>query len=446
MEINKRRVICIEMPGDVRNPEKAITALGGLKTIHKSATSSAQLQLSIGQWCAPLQAVSSQTSHILMKVKKNKRTGELTTETAGVVHRTFKFDSMADFQYLPPTSLLAQHSVDAEMAPDAPLYMPPPWFTKWSYQFPYRFEENTFTSRPGVIPDGSGAGAQGRRSAAPMAEAVLANPNWIPSHVMHFSDSEVPSEPPAGMMDQITAIEREALEVLKAMFEKRPCWIRAAIEEELPPHLRKTSRVQRPLMVLSNYWVDGPFRTAYTKLGYDPRKEPDAKKYQTIDFRDPYFRKTDYLVKDHEALGAQECHFRVPPANKSQMYMLCDFVDSTLKRLVNGSETLTVCDQQTGWMSKSALNALRQQMKVKSQNMRKIAASKDAAEKSATGGQQAPMRALVAPKAPARPKAAVAAKMAPKAAARSSSPQPKKTSRSPPSSRATSPDKKRARN
>lgn len=33
------------------------------------------------------------------------------------------------------------------------------------------------------------------------------------------------------------------------------------------------------------YFVNGPFRVMWVKFGYDPRKDPDAKIYQTLDFR-----------------------------------------------------------------------------------------------------------------------------------------------------------------
>ena len=33
------------------------------------------------------------------------------------------------------------------------------------------------------------------------------------------------------------------------------------------------------------YYTNGPWRCLWTKYGYDPRKHPEAKMYQTIDYR-----------------------------------------------------------------------------------------------------------------------------------------------------------------
>lgn len=31
--------------------------------------------------------------------------------------------------------------------------------------------------------------------------------------------------------------------------------------------------------------IDGPWRGSWVKYGYDPRKDPEARKYQILDFR-----------------------------------------------------------------------------------------------------------------------------------------------------------------
>jgi len=39
------------------------------------------------------------------------------------------------------------------------------------------------------------------------------------------------------------------------------------------------------LPVVAYYFVTGPWRALWVRLGYDPRTDPDAKKYQLVDFR-----------------------------------------------------------------------------------------------------------------------------------------------------------------
>ncbi len=39
------------------------------------------------------------------------------------------------------------------------------------------------------------------------------------------------------------------------------------------------------LPTIAYFFTTGPWRSMWTRLGYDPRKDPSAKKYQLVDFR-----------------------------------------------------------------------------------------------------------------------------------------------------------------
>ncbi|GAB68317.1 hypothetical protein PCYB_131920 [Plasmodium cynomolgi strain B] len=75
---------------------------------------------------------------------------------------------------------------------------------------------------------------------------------------------------------------------VKDLFEVRPIWSKEVILE----HLDNVSTycLKSCFSRICFYFADGPWRRTYCKYGYDPRKDPSSYIYQTIDFRDNYFR------------------------------------------------------------------------------------------------------------------------------------------------------------
>ena len=69
---------------------------------------------------------------------------------------------------------------------------------------------------------------------------------------------------------------------IKAMFQKQPIWLRVELlhkSQVLPKHVKMI------LPVVAYYFSNGPWRNQWVRLGYDPRKDPNAAQYQTLDYR-----------------------------------------------------------------------------------------------------------------------------------------------------------------
>lgn len=66
------------------------------------------------------------------------------------------------------------------------------------------------------------------------------------------------------------------------LFEERPIWSQNQIRYQTKI---KISSVKIILPCLSIYMRNGPWRMMWIRFGYDPRKEPGARFYQTLDFR-----------------------------------------------------------------------------------------------------------------------------------------------------------------
>lgn len=66
------------------------------------------------------------------------------------------------------------------------------------------------------------------------------------------------------------------------MFEERPIWSKNALRCMVD---LSSEQFKYVLPTLAYYCVTGPWRTLWVKLGYDPRKDPKSKMFQTLDFR-----------------------------------------------------------------------------------------------------------------------------------------------------------------
>jgi hypothetical protein len=253
--------------------------------------------------------------------------------------------------------------------------MPPAFFTRVDTPQPYDFEDNSFLRRQG---------SKGVADAVGTTEAKMRS-TWIEVHVMRFREGVVPSTTPDGADDQIRGRNVMLLESLRKLFEERPIWLRGSLEERLLPEVYTVSCMQKALMCISYYWSDGPWRNTYVRLGWDPRQNPEEAKWlQVIDFRDRHFRQSRaHLEVDRAMRGAQDtstasggqgdCHFRTPPAKRSQLYQFVDIEDEGICEIIQTSEVLTECCEKTGWMSEASLDQARDRMAVKSELMRRSA-------------------------------------------------------------------------
>jgi general transcription factor 3C polypeptide 5 (transcription factor C subunit 1) len=90
----------------------------------------------------------------------------------------------------------------------------------------------------------------------------------------HFHTPEVPTEPTVGALKEVEGQSIEGLDIVQRLFNSRPVWSRRAVMYHLGD---KAKRVKYLLPCVAYYWIGGPWRTFWTKFGYDPRKNPAAK-------------------------------------------------------------------------------------------------------------------------------------------------------------------------
>lgn len=85
---------------------------------------------------------------------------------------------------------------------------------------------------------------------------------------------EIPQKPHEKTAEALALIQDNQLEVIQKLFNIRPIWSRMAL------HAHTTvshHRLKQLLSFVAYYCMNGPWRCLWVKIGYDPRKDPNAK-------------------------------------------------------------------------------------------------------------------------------------------------------------------------
>ena len=157
-----------------------------------------------------------------------------------------------------------------------------------------------------------------------------------------------------------------------ALFETRPIWQKSALDEQLfdlVDEIPAWKQVEA-IRMISFHAVDGPWRNTHIRFGYDPRRHPEARRWQSIDFRDPFLRDSQTNIVTQKG-GLLDCHFRVAPVNRSQMFQLCDVEDSVVQAMLRMLPAASTCNEKSGWFEETDLEKFRNQLKVRSELLRK---------------------------------------------------------------------------
>uniref|UniRef100_A0A914XKF6 Transcription factor IIIC subunit 5 HTH domain-containing protein n=1 Tax=Plectus sambesii TaxID=2011161 RepID=A0A914XKF6_9BILA len=170
---------------------------------------------------------------------------------------------------------------------------------------------------------------------------------------------------------------------MNELFEERPVWTRQAIS-------CKTGLEDQVIKILmpkyAFYIQSGPWGRLWCRFGYDPRKDPTARQYQTVmvSFRRhrkiperPRLKMTDKWtirtsgsrqkaeLTDSEAANAYMYTPGQLPSVRQMWYSLCDVglqIAADYLALVFEPPG-NVADAQHGWLPSEALDAIRNEIK-----------------------------------------------------------------------------------
>lgn len=76
----------------------------------------------------------------------------------------------------------------------------------------------------------------------------------------------------------------QCLNLMRKLFQIRPIWVRRALQEGIPKELARHFKRVIPQVAYA-FQGTGPFYQAWIRYGYDPRKDPTSRKFQTMDIR-----------------------------------------------------------------------------------------------------------------------------------------------------------------
>ncbi|KAI4466175.1 general transcription factor iiic polypeptide 5 [Holotrichia oblita] len=227
------KLVCIDYPGIVNNVDKMIESLGGMTEIERNiSTKRKMLNLKFrpgDKYSKPTWSDLDKKPGILVKLTPKESTDaaeqDYNYEVVGITALTYSFNKLCDFQYLP---LIAKEDENSE----SPLT--------------YVYDK--------IIPND-----------IPKEKEWLFAP---PKLALQFLN--------------LRCTTTGAYEKIKSLFEKRPIWSRAAILyfSEVPKEQLKFI-----LPAVAFHFHNGPWRIMWCKYGYDPRKDPSSRIYQTFDFR-----------------------------------------------------------------------------------------------------------------------------------------------------------------
>ncbi|AWP14972.1 putative general transcription factor 3C polypeptide 5 [Scophthalmus maximus] len=417
VELRDERLVCVEYPAAVRSEAKMLETLGGERAVSKTFSHpNRRLELRFrprDPFCHPLCGNRFPSSNLLLRVRRRVRKkdpvdAEIQMDLLGVIGTTYKFQGMADFQCLAvhpeggkQTSLydkiILRKSENQEFFErPMPYFLPPPIFSRLDSPVDYYY-------RPDI-----------RHNQVPFNKTNIIGLNRVrrPNNAIFvsFDEPTVPTEcVEAAKLNWARVCLKDSdkgmEEQLVKMFESRPIWSRNAVRANINI---QTDKLKGLLPVFAYYMVTGPWRSLWVRLGYDPRKNKEAKKYQMLDFRMRCSLKHGYSLSDmpvkakrsalnyslpimvnkaghqpasvidlpaHEGPGSSRDTVPLTyqlkesayifqegmlPPHRQMFYQLCDLHVESLQQVIEqnrGDEQ--VCDERDGWCVIGTTDKLR---------------------------------------------------------------------------------------
>ncbi|XP_029059447.1 general transcription factor 3C polypeptide 5 isoform X3 [Monodon monoceros] len=280
----ERHIVCVEYPGVVRDVSKMLQTLGGEEGVSRIyADPTKRLELYFrpkDPYCHPVCANRFSASSLLLRIKRKMRRQRgapgpeappkvtFDIESLGIVSTVYKFQGMSDFQYLAVHTeaggrhmsmyskvLMVKPEKENFFHQELPLYIPPPIFSRLDTPVDYSYRPETQHREGYNNPSISGENLIGLSRARRPHNAIFVN----------FEGDEAPEQP----------LEAAAQTWRKVCTNP--------VDHKVEEELRK---------------ITGPWRSLWIRFGYDPRKHPDAKIYQVLDFRIRCGMKYGYAPSD----------------------------------------------------------------------------------------------------------------------------------------------------
>ncbi|XP_050309800.1 general transcription factor 3C polypeptide 5 [Anthonomus grandis grandis] len=380
-------LVRIEYPGLIKNPEKALDTLGGIRLIenaiyHRQPLQKEKLTLKFhpnNVYMFGCHSDCHEELGFLVKIKENLRTKDISYEILGATNLAFKFERMCDFQYLPikekepsengEVSEFIYNKIFRNQLPtlewmlknDSPLFLVPGRYARFDQ--PQNLVQAGTTDLFNNIIRNSG------RTTETKSQAQQKKQKESGVIQVNFGDNvEVPQNSAPNVFDVIAAKSLQVpYERVKKLFDERPIWSKVAIIHKLGITLESAKHI---LPCLAYYCNQGPWRTAWIKFGYNPTTDFNSRIYQVLDCRIGLAEGAQLKIRTKKGTSrvlAEEKHVSlttpqesyfvfkpnvIPPA-RQMFYMFCDIHVPEIQEMFRKLPKLppsAKCSPMSGWL------------------------------------------------------------------------------------------------
>ncbi|KAM8715718.1 hypothetical protein ACLKA7_002722 [Drosophila subpalustris] len=301
--------------------------------------------------------------------------------------RSFAFESLCDFQYLPMWSTpKSDDALAAAELTNAMKYVKPRCVTDLDY---FKRAESQLLCLPELfarvdIVHGGSYRIDGPEDGQHEVLGVCTKTMHDTHDIVQFNMQDTfPAQPDAQILKRlkIKYVSDEQYMRVKKLFAEIPVWTRIALLYESGVSNDKLKCI---IPSLAFYFNNGPWRSLYVRYGYDPRKDFQSRYYQTFDFRlrfgsgvseFVYSRKSakqkksltgsseepksdlvqniDYpYFEEHKLPRSRQCMLRYCDVRLPRIQEMLEKIPTPL--------TGAVCNERTGWLPPSFDTQVRQ--------------------------------------------------------------------------------------
>ncbi|XP_005179773.1 general transcription factor 3C polypeptide 5 [Musca domestica] len=387
-ELNEYELI--EYPGLVKNTDKMIATLGGLTKVSQAlGGENKRLELRFhpeNPFNKPLCGDVAKRAGLLLsiKVRRSKRNPnkppQFVVKILGYTTKSFTFENLCDFQYLPFAPDPKENSGELKMALDS---IVPRSVIDLDY---YNREDVPVISLPTIfarmdtVHTAMFRGDFSKEDGMHETLGVLSKSSYEGRDTVAFNMTDsFPTRPDPQIVKKMKVkyVSDEQLEKVKKLFEECPIWTRIALlyESGVTP-----DKLKCIIPSLAYYFSTGPWRTLYVRYGYDPRKDFNSRYYQTFDFRLRFRSGVSEFVTDRKTtikkkLENYEMNTLVQdinypyfdehklPRSRQCIMRYCDIrmpkIQEMLEKIPSPMAG-AMCNERSGWLPQGFDNQVRQ--------------------------------------------------------------------------------------
>ncbi|KAL6652999.1 hypothetical protein ACP70R_011924 [Stipagrostis hirtigluma subsp. patula] len=344
----------VHYPGYPSSPARAARTLGGLPAIAKvrSSDPGARLELRFrpeDPYCHPAFGESRASTGLVLRISRRKGSAPPRAEVVARIRTAYQFEGMADFQHVVPlhaAEIRKRKSSDCENGKDI-----------LSSDKTKRLETDDGGVMMLVPPLFSVKDKPTKIALLPSSNAIsksmqrgVIQDKWEINWEEHVSKNTVD-------WDWQMAVCK--------LFDERPVWPRQSLYERLHDDGMHVSQSQfkRLLFRAGYYFSTGPFSKLWIRRGYDPRKDPESRIFQRIDFRMPH--ELRHLQREKDC-GSQKwtelCKLEALPSKSFIFLQLFELKDEFIQAEIRKPSYQSTC---SGWFSKHMIKTLRLQLSIR---------------------------------------------------------------------------------